>query len=656
MHLSDSMPLQNEERGGTLQLGIAKMSELHEADRVDQTSRCSNDEQATGTRPPVSACVSSWSFWCRVSKWPIVFILLNVFLFASFLSYGTVDTGLRRFSHNALVTGIICAGDAILLYLASTFLETQLTLLDEATSKQNTNGLILALASKRVNDFLFVNGQAGRRQPRESVLVGLLYLMTVLSSAASLTSFTYFGFASTSMASEYCSSHAMPRKQLHVLDGIPVDLQTRVQRDHGADDRGMFAHMTDGATYYAANNKPPSMQNDFNDHFTSPTYLLSTQADGSIRPYQQIAEPRMFRHVVGDSDGLETEAFCCVFSKVSHTLTTQIMCLKAFEDVLINGFRNVTLAPIPTGWYLGAESALASKEEYWYARRFSRFPVHEKGETSTQETTEFYKLNPETMEMVLIDSLSVIKEDVQGVLFRPAACRHGLESICCLMIGLVLFPASAWLMHVRRMPVGIAPVCIATFTIAACLNVEWTMALLHLLVLCACVVYYLPWFGPFGREAMVWMIYISLGFVSVGGKLTGQWSPVLFTSSLLVVVLALDHPVFQIIGWIGGIIAVLLSALSLIAGGGSVSFMLITFGIVGSLGLVSLGDTLSRYHIWMQLSTRSLWQRLTLSISNGRNTPDLLYWKLSRKSSYDVERDSKQNFDLTSKLLLSDDE
>ena len=319
------------------------------------------------------------------------------------------------------------------------------------------------------------------------------------------------------------------------------------------------------------------------------------------------------------------------------------MCIDASEDDS-SGFRNTTLLfPQPKRNWRGQVEALTAYEgDIWVASSWGEDHYwRQKGIFSGRPETimEFRKLQPETMQVISVVNVTDTRTRYP---FGGAsnACKRWFKMFGATIFAVVLLPAGFWLITIRNVPAGIVPVCTAVFVVVGSFSKELAFGVGILITVNIAIALLGPFSKKPGRETLIWTLYCTLLSVGVLDIVSGDYLVCVWTFLLLAVVgLLLDHPVLQVVGWVGGISAVLTGFLSILFG--SAKFLvqnlsLITFGVIGGCGSVSTGYVLTKYRVYMRYYGRKLWHALqessrSLSTSSaGQEGEDLTSTLLQR--------------------------
>ena len=579
--------------------------------------------------------LSSFAPWCKewLSFWmyPATFLLLNIVVFMSLVfvdayeyqerfkhSYGSnKDAYEAMFRSNSITTAVVFFIDAIILFQATIYLEKQVAERDVAGVDENPTAheYVHANVSRKMDLFL------GRgRRPRMSIFVSLLYIATTVSCSISITSFTLWIFSNTSKAKDVCSPGRGHRKTGDRIEGLPDGLQDWARGLFDNDDPFMyrehqqnFNHMRDGTTFFVGT-KP---KEDQSGSYGERTILMSSGPNGTIESYKNILSPEHFTTIKGDSE-FSSDSFCALF-RDSRPQNSKILCVSSAENVL-KGFRNATLYTSKSNWYDRVVGLTSYKEEFWTAiLRESSRTSSDGGPFNRREVfTEFRKVDPETMNVVLVTNIT---ESPEGSFWSErvgptTTCQHWLEMIGSVICASILLPTGAWLYRTKQVTAGACLGCIAIYSVLFALSSELGIGLAFLVILGVSV----GILGRFARnsdhEPLVWILYSTLVCVSVTGVLSGSRPMVAMIVVLYIAIgFLLNHPVLQILGWVGGTITMLVGIFSLIHGAMQKEsqshyydtsrpttadhILLITCGIIAGCGTVTIGSLLTKYRAYI---------------------------------------------------------
>jgi hypothetical protein len=377
--------------------------------------------------------------------------------------------------------------------------------------------------------------------------------------------------------------------------------------------------------------------------------------------------------VNGKSD-TDSKTFCCSYEERidkrqqmsfswGHIRVPQkLLCVASGEDIS-NGFRNVSLpisngfrnVSLPTKWKNGGGSAYVEANveakvkalngvlyiEYtWYWYKYDHWYVHK-----IFAQMEIYKLQPDTMSLESIANITGEKSDIGS----GDTCNTWIKMIICSLASIVVFPASYWLLVIKEIPSGMAPAVVMVFEILADLaNDDLAIALGFVTAIAASIyllgIVKLP--GRFNRETLVWVFYVIICYFAMNGvyrqeihdyglfhgpstygpRLEVPWWSFLVLSSIVGVLL--NHPVLQLMGWIGGTAYVCLGLLYFVGYGiDNEPWIMLPAGLV----IVTLGHALTKYRAYVVYYAKNLWRSAANVANAGRGDDDISMGWLSHR-------------------------
>jgi hypothetical protein len=215
--------------------------------------------------------------------------------------------------------------------------------------------------------------------------------------------------------------------------------------------------------------------------------------------------------------------------------------------------------------------------------------------------------------------------------------------IICILASIVVFPASYWLLVIKEIPSGMAPAVVMVFEILADLaNDDFAIALGFVTAIAASIyllgIVKLP--GRFNRETLVWVFYVIICYFTMyglfhgpstyGPRLEVPWWSFLVLSSIVGVLL--NHPVLQLMGWIGGTAFVCLGLLFFVGYRiDNEPWIMVPAGLVIGCGLVTLGHALTKYRAYVVYYAKNLWRSAANVANAGRGDDDISTGLLSHR-------------------------
>lgn len=630
--------------------GVGSMQTAAGPNVVDTLEMGETELQEIYDLPPLSSYASACRFWWKVSMWPLMFILLNgVVLISLFESeeeyfeeyYYDFRKRHAHYVRNLVVVAVMSFIDSIVLYRSAVFMNKEVGLLKAreteneatATSSSTTPHLmhhVHAQVSLKMDMFL----SRGQRKPDVSLFVNLLYQATFLALASSLVCFALWGFLGSSNATRMCSGdrYTYEADNTPPIDGVPDDLQEWVKNTegygYGRRPPFTYAHMADGSTYFVGRNvqnASTSATNDDDDSFSdsvSSDYalkLIVTGHDGSIRSFSNVNEPRWLTIVSGEN-ALAAEEFCCWYYTPSlPRVPSQLsfLCVAASEDIS-HGFRNVTVGAVNSRTRdVRPLSMKAHSGELWILVRVVNNHVRrtQRGYYAESHQTEIYKLYPETMQISSIANVTHNDEDFNP--FRVTdKCSRWTATIGSAVGAAVLGPASFWMLKVRKMSAGVVPVCVGLIKLIGLLSEDLAKGIAYLTAVAVTIALFGKVPAWMGHDILPWALYSTLGalFAISPGHVERIGVMILF----VMIGLILDHPVSQLVGWLGGIATLFIGIFSFSSKHGKLeNLVIIPIGIVVSCGFVSMGYNLTRYRAYLVYHSRRLWMLTSTAMSNA---------------------------------------
>ncbi|KAL3928844.1 MAG: hypothetical protein SGBAC_012471, partial [Bacillariaceae sp.] len=440
-----------------------------------------------------------------------------------------------------------------------------------------------------------------------------------------------------------CSGKPPTTPQKHVdkdyekIEGIPDGLQDWAHTSSvGAyyrreNPRKGFVHLTDGRTFFIGSSFNETEYNDTEGDPYAVDYpeniLFSAGPNGTLTRYANVHEPSNgFISIAGESEE-KSESFCCTFQKHKRSEmiyyrghpSTEILCLSSGEDIS-EVFRNTTLIPgekrETKGRYLRSSSTKAFAGQLWYAASW-QYDIDDWSMDSEEAVTEFLRLDPETMEVETVANISKTRggrHDVPRYDFAAEDECGKTMSLLSLSSLVVVLPVSLYVLIKKRMGAGIVPLALATCFIVMSFDEDVLAMMCVILVLCTTISLILRRPKCFNREMMVHLHYTLVFFAMFGLMDRGRFSGVVVTGLALLAAMVLNHPILQIIGWIGGLggaLFLMMAASNPRSFGPFVdegqAMILVPVCIVVGFGVVSIGTLLKRYRAYIVFYSSRLW-------------------------------------------------
>jgi hypothetical protein len=572
--------------------------------------------------------------------------------------------------------------DAICLYKAARFLKQDVAaldhvnahMMDDSPSSNNSqeHNHVHAQVSRKMDRVLRRNSRPSPLRTDHPILVSLLYVLTVLTSACSLASFGIRCYASTARAHRVCqmsyrSEHRRHTDDQGLVNSLPDALHEWVLGAYSSswdDDKSLdLIHMVDGTTFLSGQeNITTSQGNDLvtrgHGSHASSMILVSTSVVGTLRFYSEVRNPQLF-NILGENY-LASKAMCCLYDADSYERKrpfsdsrTRALCISAYESSWdLASFRNVSLDSHPRGkeWRKASASSRAYNGSLYHYSVW--YKTGGQGARYDQDgVIEIYKLDPATMAIESISNSSVSRHyrysDVYIIFDRRSECFVQSQMIACCMLAVVVIFAYFWLYHCNHMASGLAPACMALFTVLLLIHNDFAYGLGYCAVF-ATTVSLLNVSPPrTEREALVWIHYSILTVFSVY-ELVYDRSAMIFMG--LLAGAFLGHPVVEMVGGLVSIGAVTALIWSLLLEPQGVHNVLlkVPFLVVGGCGLVSIGRCVTKHRAFLYFYFRHLWRAEVSTWRGGRNSG-----RMSISNPLDSRSDAVADGMLTRGLLSS---
>ena len=264
-----------------------------------------------------------------------------------------------------------------------------------------------------------------------------------------------------------------------------------------------------------------------------------------------------------------------------------------------------------------AESAAASDGALWLLmEKYYSTPVsnHHRNSWSHHEThvKEYYTIDPARMQLVSVTNTSETHNDFMAE-SNSKRCRFWSRWLPRAVAAVVLIAASLWLYKVRHnMSAGIAPGGMAVVLVLEAIHDDLALALSFLAVGSAAMALVAGSALPkgFRREGLVWAMYTTFSYIVFCSIDSGAIVQLVVTLVMLVMVgVLLNHPVLEIMGWVGGIGAVCLGIFSLFVYSNlEHSLLMIFLGILVGCGSVTVGYNLTKYRSYIVFYLKRFWR------------------------------------------------
>jgi hypothetical protein len=553
-----------------------------------------------------------------------------------------MDPALEVMKHYSVVLGFLFMVDTVILYRGALYIEKQVDALrlqesnDNVVASTATSSLthVHAKVSKMVDQVLCQGNAA--HFPEVSFFVNILFLLTGLSVAATAVSFSMNILLHSTMASSNC------------IIQVPLEVQAIPPALHGwafpspqTMDRPMalrstHVHMVDGTTYFAgvhptrrelgiadaqpmllAEEGPYGTLRSFGQVVSSSTaimahnvatpsqhslspILLAAGPDGTLNSYPQFLKPRAFTSFAGRNDEA-SEGFCCSYSNATNTTspdprdflfddnsrwTANVLCIGGREGSHGKDERTMNL-PVKGNDQQGRKSveiqdvSVRSHDGIVWVRlqlyHFQReYAMH----------LEIYSLNPQTMDLTFITNTTVDHERQDG----GSPCLRLISPLPYLVAAPILFLVAYWLLKCRDIPAGVTSLCLGVVAwLVYADDKSWPSVLAMVSVgatisLCTSLP---PWLS---RDMILWGLYTSLVMATLAEVHCWLDCADFYLLGMLAVGigLVLNHPVLQIMGWLGMVFTFFIAAESVI--NGMQDPIIVPVALLISSGLLSLGS------------------------------------------------------------------
>jgi hypothetical protein len=458
------------------------------------------------------------------------------------------------------------------------------------------------------------------------------------------------------------------------IPGLPEGLQGwakgflvhhggRPQEVHGATTTAGsladFLHLSDGRTFFAGHptTRRPDQNNDNDEDAddTSNRILVVAQPDGSMVVHSDVFNPKYLTVIStttsdtnhnnnNNNNGSSSEtttttptAFCGLYWKPYQPPThhrsdidqaSRVFCITTTTtsaDLSQEMIPNCTVAGdnrSVTEWTLELEAATAHESIFWYLARW----IHHR-RSALEYVTEFYQVDPATMMVQSVVNVTTpynpygnehIIDDF-GSPSRHGACMRWLAWITSSLVALVTVPGTYWLWKIKNVAAGLSPAVVAILYTANAFNNIGLASVVGWLILLATSFVFLG--GPrprwLNREAAVWAHYSAMACIMwLHASLDrGEYPYIALIALALAENVILDHPVLQVLGWVGGPVC----ALQAIRNGyraGSIPYFIgkLSFAFFGGFGLVSAGHALRQYRVYINYYTKRIWHVLRSAV------------------------------------------
>jgi hypothetical protein len=623
--------------------------------------------------PPLSSYVSIWAFWWKFSSWPLVFCIVNGVVFGTLvvfdefeynsrrdprfqkmsggLSYPPIqeNTYLSMLRFNATVFAIALLLDAIVLYMAANFVEKDAMAWDETindverethqSENSKSDRHVHAQVSRKLDVIL---GRASR--PRDSFLVSMLLLSSMVCAAFGVVSIAEWSFTWTPTANKVCRSSFQESYRESTADdkeikGIPSDLQGWAKTRNEAYTAG-FVQLEDKTTFLVATDPRYMPSNDsFDDdsyQYQSPKstqVLVSMRTDGTTLFYSTVTRPRSFVRLteLEVDDPLNARGFCCVYEAMSLRMqkaaATSMLCVDTLDaaSARTNGiFRNVTFESYggPHGRGNGRSLELASLK--WYTQSIWVKLVYYDYRSNGRYVTDFYNVtmkadSPLQLTKVSTDAQSLnVESEWYGMLGGGTPpCTHWRNKVQAGVLMISLVSACSWLARVHKTAIWIVPALSGVVVASTCISSPLALTLCTLAAIAAFVTLHgcgVPILVALGAEELVWFLYTSvISACYIGSRNEEKFALIAFAACSLVGAI-LGHPTLYLVGWMGGIGALLGGVFLIFVHQRVWGIKLICIGVIGGPGCITVGLLLTKYWAYLNYYAKQAWRSASFSV------------------------------------------
>ena len=671
-----------------------------------ESMEIAEDEDEEIEIPPLSSYVMAWRHWCKFAMWPAIFLLVNVIAFSTLLifdrkEYRSFDSPkkltaerIAKFQTNTAMVAIILFVDFVILLKAALFMEKEILALDTVEEDTRVAGYhmhhVHAQASRKMDSFFQKRGR-----PRVSFFISMLYVAAISCGAGFVSCIGLRGYSASRKMKRDCAIVGPRERQAsktnRPIDGLPSGLQEWARQWKIESDRSSqsFIRLNDGRVFFSGfekttNETDESTMDDYAIYDMNPEYhptLISTAKDGgAIKNHRNVLDPRYLTSVKGNSE-TGSQSFCCAYSERNdidkrgrsfrRDIARRLLCIVSGEDVSV-GFRNISLPMRPKNNREMVHREREARVKAYNNVLYFEYTTFEHDYRTSQKIfaqMEIYKLDPDTMKLESVANVTgeenlgtIISGDGSG-----SVCNKWLNAIMTILASIVVFPASYWLLKEKQIPSGVSPVVVMFLDIISTLtNDDFAIALGMVVTIAAsiCLLGIVKVPTLVSREMLVWVYYAIICYCSVCGRKhqndTRQelryygynmhkhsqlqipwWSFALFSSIIGVL---LNHPVLQVLGWIGGTASVCYGLFGSLIGGRRSPYdvydddmiaeqnhlWMVPIGLVIGCGLVALGHALTKYRAYMVYYMKRLWRTTANVASAGQHRDEMTTGLLSR--------------------------
>lgn len=592
------------------------------------TAECPSEEEDLLEVPPLTSYVSNWRFWWMLLKWPTALLFANgVVIFISAILFTVAQANKPKMVTFFSILTALLLGDTFALYRGARCVEEQVSKLEEVSSESSfwSPHLVSAKVSKQLDSFF----SQGRAIPKKTFLVNLLFALCALSLSASAMSLASIGFLVSPKGHKECFKQyerASPAAQATddkvrsfsngdsdptPVDGIPSTIQ-RWASEYGRSyryggDYASYIHLSNGWTFFSGSKL---MEEERDDVMIEPI-LVGASPNGTLTEYSDILNPRSFVAINN-----RTNEFCCFYKNLTKTLSR-----RGWEDT--NGKINVLCYQ---------ETGLSSAAWKW---RHSRHEYFSDSDMKYYNGTLWLKLRtddyPGEYVQIATMNLTAMKiTDVTTIDVSYHTSRHGrrypgdscTKSMWWLdvFVGLIVsIFSSAWLIKINKIPSGVTPACVMMNLMLCTLNDQVGYALGFFGAIAATLFLFTASVRPREqRDMLLWALYTTLMVMGAQAAFSDAYfDPLVVLVPLValtvVIGLLLNHPLLQVMGWLGAIVTLILALTAFVSpmfDAMEVLLLVTPIGLVMSCGLAALGYKIGKCRPYFVVYTRRVWRAM----------------------------------------------
>jgi hypothetical protein len=530
-------------------------------------------------------------------------------------SYGNndalVDPNFAKLRYKSIVLGILFLVDTAVLFRVALFMEKSVQALRRQESHDAVEATyslthVHAKASKMMDHFL---SRGRSKLPEVSVFINILYLMTGFCLVATAVSLSLYWFLHTSKADSVCNSYHETSTEVDLtIKGVPDELQSwaslngdEFMYDAGGSSSGTYVHMVNGMTYFAASNQTEDKLNPNEDmYYGYGTQVLFTAGpDGTLQSYPQITVPEQFTNMAGPSEQA-SEGFCCLYR--NKTVIVQdwgsvereqkLLCIFAGDDdddssptlssnlkesdkkgqlpkemkTLSfpfqeegNGSRNKIFQKSLSGLNIRPYDGLVYLRVRWYV-------YNTRTGGSESEQMEIYSLKPQALPLnwTFVGTATMQQNYYYDYIYdsdgrQKSPCFVKIKTVGTVVGVPLLFLTAYGLLIWRDIPAGMACFCVGVLAILSSVSEELAVgvgaltSVVGATILSLCGTTSRVWPSWVSRDMVLWGIYATMAMLALASRdfwCCWKW-PAGRLCLVAVTGFVLDHPVLDMMGWMG---------------------------------------------------------------------------------------------------------